>query len=126
MGKEMDPRRARSIGAGKEPIPDLGDWLRDRKQQRVARRRVAGMSHNGGCVHESHVLIVVQNLPVPLDRRVWLKCQALRAHGYTVSVICPKGPGDPARETLDGVHIYKYRPAPAASGLLGYLLEFVY
>jgi hypothetical protein len=43
-----------------------------------------------------------------------------------VSVICPKGPGDPGRETIDGVHINMYRPAPQASGLLGYLLEFVY
>ena len=74
----------------------------------------------------THVLIIVQNLPVPLDRRVWLECRALTARGYDVSVICPKGPGDPGRETIDGVRIYKYRPAPEASGLLGYLLEFVY
>jgi glycosyltransferase involved in cell wall biosynthesis len=74
----------------------------------------------------THVLIVVQNLPVPLDRRVWLECCALKARGYDVSVICPKGPGDPARETVEGVRLYKYRPAPAASGLFGYLLEFVY
>ncbi len=73
-----------------------------------------------------HVLIIVQNLPVPLDRRVWLECQALRDSGYAVSVICPKGPGDPRYEVLDGVHLYKYRPAPSASGALGYLVEFVY
>ncbi|KQX62908.1 glycosyltransferase family 4 protein [Angustibacter sp. Root456] len=72
------------------------------------------------------VLIVVQNLPVPLDRRVWLECQALVQAGYTVSVICPKGPGDPAREVLDDVHLYKYAPPPAASGALGYLWEFLY
>lgn len=73
-----------------------------------------------------HVLIIVQNLPVPLDRRVWLECQALRASGYAVSVICPKSPGDRRYEILDGVHLYKYRPAPPASGALGYLVEFVY
>lgn len=73
-----------------------------------------------------HILIVVQNLPVPLDRRVWLECQALRAAGYDVSVICPKGPGDPGRERIDGVRVHKYRPAPQASGALGYLVEFVY
>jgi glycosyltransferase involved in cell wall biosynthesis len=76
--------------------------------------------------NRAHVLIVVQNLPVPLDRRVWLECLALTANGYEVSVICPKGPGDPSRAVIDGVHIYKYRPAPAASGLAGYALEFVY
>ncbi len=72
------------------------------------------------------VLVIVQNLPVPLDRRVWLECQALMARGYRVSVICPKGPGDPARQTLDGVEIYKYAPAPEASGLVGYVREFGY
>jgi len=74
----------------------------------------------------TRVLIIVQNLPVPLDRRVWLECQALTAAGYQVSVICPKGPGDPARQLIDGVAIYKYRPAPEAQGLLGFAVEFVY
>ncbi|MDF1603435.1 glycosyltransferase family 4 protein [Nocardioides sp. YIM 152315] len=73
-----------------------------------------------------HVLVIVQNLPVPLDRRVWLECQALTAAGYEVSVICPRGPGDPSRSTIEGVHLYKYRPAPEAHGVLGYLVEFVY
>lgn len=71
------------------------------------------------------VLIVVQNLPVPMDRRVWMECLALRDAGYKVSVICPKGPFD-ARDDYDGVHVYRYRDAPAAGGALGYLLEFVY
>ncbi|PPK64525.1 glycosyltransferase family 4 protein [Actinokineospora auranticolor] len=73
-----------------------------------------------------HVLIIVQNLPVPLDRRVWLECKALRAAGYEVSVICPKGPGDPAYAVLDGVHLYKYAPPKQAEGLAGYAWEFVY
>ena len=73
-----------------------------------------------------HVLIIVQNLPVPLDRRVWLECQALLARGYSVSVICPKGPGDSARQRIDGVDIYKYKPAPEAEGLLGFVWEFAY
>lgn len=73
-----------------------------------------------------HVLIVVQNLPVPMDRRVWLECQALVSTGYAVSVICPKGPADAAYSVLDGVLLYKYRPPPDASGVAGYLFEFVY
>lgn len=73
-----------------------------------------------------HILVIVQNLPVPLDRRVWLECQALVANGYQVSVICPKGPGDPARQTIDGIQIYKYAPAPEAKGLLGFMIEFIY
>ncbi|HEX5404344.1 MAG TPA: glycosyltransferase family 4 protein [Pseudonocardiaceae bacterium] len=73
-----------------------------------------------------HVLIIVQNLPVPLDRRVWLECLALTASGYEVSVICPKGPGDPGYQELDGVHIYKYAPPRQADGFLGYAWEFAY
>ncbi|KDA04890.1 glycosyl transferase family 1 [Microbacterium sp. CH12i] len=73
-----------------------------------------------------HILIIVQNLPVPLDRRVWLECQALIARGYRVSVICPKGPGDPAFQRIDGVDIFKYKPAPEAEGLFGFAWEFAY
>jgi glycosyltransferase involved in cell wall biosynthesis len=72
------------------------------------------------------VLIVVQNLPVPLDRRVWLECQALTAAGYEVSVICPKGPGDPKYQVVDGVHLYKYAPPRQADGFVGYAWEFLY
>lgn len=73
-----------------------------------------------------HILIIVQNLPVPLDRRVWLECQALIARGYRVSVICPKGPGDPSRQHIDGVDIYKYKPAMDTKGLLSFVWEFTY
>lgn len=75
---------------------------------------------------QPRVLIIVQNLPVPLDRRVWLECRALTAAGYRVTVICPQGPGDPTRQLIDGVAIYKYRPAPEARGVLGFVTEFVY
>jgi glycosyltransferase involved in cell wall biosynthesis len=77
-------------------------------------------------VRGPHVLIIVQNLPVPLDRRVWLECQALTGAGYEVSVICPKGPGDPGYQELDGVHIYKYAPPRQADGFVGYAWEFAY
>jgi glycosyltransferase involved in cell wall biosynthesis len=77
-------------------------------------------------IRRARILIIVQNLPVPLDRRVWLECQALTAAGYQVSVICPKGPGDPRYHVVDGVHLYKYAPPLAACGAVGYLFEFVY
>lgn len=73
----------------------------------------------------NHVLVIVQNLPVPLDRRVWLECKALRDAGYRVTVICPQGPGDPRSETIEGITLLKYRPAPQAAGLVGYGREFV-
>jgi glycosyltransferase involved in cell wall biosynthesis len=72
------------------------------------------------------VLVIVQNLPVPFDRRVWLECQALAAAGYGVAVICPKGDGDPAYEELAGVHLHKYRAPPAGRGFVGFAFEFAY
>jgi glycosyltransferase involved in cell wall biosynthesis len=73
-----------------------------------------------------HVVVVVQNMTVPLDRRVWLECQTLVAAGLRVSVVCPKGPGDPSHAELDGVRLHKYRPAPAPRGPLGYAVEFAW
>jgi len=55
-----------------------------------------------------------------------MECQALVAAGYGVSVICPKGPGDPSIEELDGVRIHKYAPPPPAQGAAGYAWEFAY
>ena len=71
-------------------------------------------------------LIIVQNLPVPFDSRVWAECRSLTEAGYAVSVICPKAPGDPAFERLEGVALYKYPPPPVPTGTLGFLYEFVY
>lgn len=68
----------------------------------------------------------MQNLPIQVDRRVQLEFHELLARGYRVSLICPKGPGDPAREDYDGARILKYAPAPPASGLAGYVWEFAY
>ncbi len=72
------------------------------------------------------VLIIVQNLPVPFDRRVWMECRALVAAGFGVSVICPKGPGDPWHHVVEGVRIYKYPGPPRARGAVGFAFEFVY
>jgi hypothetical protein len=62
------------------------------------------------------ILIIVQNLPVPFDRRVWLECRTLTRAGYQVAVVCPKGPGDPSYQVIDGVQIYKYRPYSPGGG----------
>ena len=72
------------------------------------------------------VLIIVQNLPVPFDRRVWLECQALVSAGYDVSVVCPKGKGDPSYEIVDTVRLYKYRPYAPGGSKLGFITEYVY
>ncbi|WP_103336410.1 glycosyltransferase family 4 protein [Pseudotabrizicola formosa] len=74
------------------------------------------------------VLIVVENLPVPLDRRVWLEATSLTEAGYQVSVICPMGRGwTKAREEIDGVQIYRYpEPVEAHSGAVAYAKEYLH
>jgi glycosyltransferase involved in cell wall biosynthesis len=72
------------------------------------------------------VLIIVQNLPVPFDRRVWLECQALVAAGYDVSVVCPKGKGDPSYEVVDTVRLYKYQPYAPGGSKLSFVTEYLY
>jgi asparagine synthase (glutamine-hydrolysing) len=72
------------------------------------------------------VCIVVQNLPVPFDRRVWLECRALVDAGYEVSVVCPRGKGDPAHHVIDGVHLFKYRAFPPVTRQVMFLAEYAY
>ncbi|MGA2982824.1 MAG: glycosyltransferase family 4 protein [Terriglobia bacterium] len=70
------------------------------------------------------VLIIVENLPVPIDRRVWQEARTLRDAGYRVSIICPKGSGfQKSRESLEGIEIYRHW-LWEASGPVGYLLEY--
>ena len=75
-----------------------------------------------------HILILVENLSVPFDRRVWHECTTLVSAGYEVSVICPRGKRhdrEPYAE-LEGVHIYRYPAPPRASSLAGYVREYPY
>ncbi len=71
------------------------------------------------------VLILVENLPVPFDRRVWQEACALRDAGYQVSVICPKGVGyDQSYEVIDDVHIHRYHLPVEGASAFGYLREY--
>lgn len=71
------------------------------------------------------VLIIVENLPVPLDRRVWQESCALRDAGYEVVVICPKMRGyTQAEETLDGIQIYRHWISQEAGGFIGFFSEY--
>ncbi len=71
------------------------------------------------------VLIIVENLTVPLDRRVWQEARSLRDAGYTVSVICPTGgPYTASYEELEGIHVFRHPLPIEADGAAGYLLEY--
>jgi glycosyltransferase involved in cell wall biosynthesis len=73
-----------------------------------------------------HILVLVENLSVPFDRRVWHECTTLVAAGYEVSVICPRGRRHDREpfEARGGVRIHRYPPPPSAGGLWGYPREY--
>ena len=74
------------------------------------------------------ILMIVQNLPVPFDRRVWQEATSLQRAGFGVSVVCPKKKMyTKSYEQLQGVDIYRYPLLfEANKGALAYFGEFAY
>lgn len=73
----------------------------------------------------TRVLILVENLSVPFDRRVWMEATTLKKAGYHVSVISPQGNGfDRKYETIEDIHIYRHPLPPEESSVIGYLREY--
>jgi glycosyltransferase involved in cell wall biosynthesis len=71
------------------------------------------------------VLILVENLPSPFDRRVWQEACTLRDAGYVVSIICPTGTGCEKKfEAIEGIHLYRFNLPVEASGVAGYAVEY--
>ncbi|HET9861974.1 MAG TPA: glycosyltransferase family 4 protein [Steroidobacteraceae bacterium] len=76
-------------------------------------------------VRGRRVLIIVENLPCPFDRRVMQEARTLAASGYQVSIICPKAPGyEKSFERIDGIDIHRHPLPREADGALGYALEY--
>jgi glycosyltransferase involved in cell wall biosynthesis len=73
------------------------------------------------------ILIIVENLPVPFDMRVWKEAISLREAGYVVTVLSPRGKGYEQRhEVLDGIHVYRH-PLPAeGNSPAGYVREYAF
>jgi glycosyltransferase involved in cell wall biosynthesis len=73
------------------------------------------------------ILMLVENLPVPADSRVWAEATTLRDQGFQVSVICPKGSSQ-YRESyicIDNIHIYRYQLPTAVNKFASYIGEYV-
>lgn len=72
------------------------------------------------------IAILVQNLPVPFDRRVWQEAKALRNAGADVSVICPSDKAHPVGEfDLEDISVFRYKAPREANGIFGYLNEYL-
>ena len=73
------------------------------------------------------ILIIVENLPVPFDTRVWQEATTLVKNGYTVSVVCPTGKGfEAVKEVLEGVHVYRYDHPKEGNGVFSYYQEYLW
>ncbi len=71
-------------------------------------------------------LVVVEDLPVPFDRRVWTEAKTLRDAGWAVTVISPRGEGGAGRwhERLDGIEVFRYPLPTTAAGFVSHLAEY--
>jgi glycosyltransferase involved in cell wall biosynthesis len=72
-----------------------------------------------------HILIIVENLPLPFDRRVWQEANTLKDNGAKISIICPKMKGyDKSYECINDIEIYRHPLPIEGKGVIGYLLEY--
>jgi len=87
---------------------------------------VSAFASDNGQQGRPRVLIIVQNLAVPFDRRVWLECGSLVAAGYDVTVVCPRDADTTAYQVIDGVQIYTYPPYAPGGSAAGFVAEYAY
>ena len=74
---------------------------------------------------ERRALIIVEDLPVPFDRRVWTEAKTLRDAGWRVTVISPKGDGAGRwHERIDGIEVFRYPLPTTAAGFASHVLEY--
>jgi glycosyltransferase involved in cell wall biosynthesis len=72
------------------------------------------------------ILMLIENLSFPMDRRMRQEAVALRDAGYQISVICPRGEHQDLSgyEDYEGIHVYRYPLYWQGSGGLGYIVEY--
>ena len=74
---------------------------------------------------QRRALILVENLPVPFDRRVWAEAKTLRDAGWSVTVVSPKG--EQARrwhERVEGIEVFRYPLPLAGPGFTTHVAEY--
>lgn len=74
-----------------------------------------------------NVLIFVENLAVPFDRRVWMEANTLQSDGYQVHIICPRSKQHSRfKEEIFGIRIYRYPQFIEGRGSFGTLFEYAW
>jgi glycosyltransferase involved in cell wall biosynthesis len=94
----------------------------DTERLKVARDRLSRIASQD---RPPHVVIIIENMTVPPDRRVWQQACSLRDEGWRVSVISPQvGSFRTPRETLEGIEIYRHPLMIEARNIAGYAVEY--
>lgn len=70
-------------------------------------------------------LILVQNLPVPFDRRVWQEATTLQNAGWDINIICPSNDKFPQGDfEIEGITVHRFKAVVEANTPFGYLREY--
>ena len=77
-------------------------------------------------VKRGRILMLLENNSYPGDTRVRREALALVDAGFSVVIIAPRDPGQPRRETVQGVRVYRYPPPRERDSFLGFAWEFSY
>jgi glycosyltransferase involved in cell wall biosynthesis len=104
----------------------LGNLPRSSERDPPAHRRSYNRPMGSPRFDGRNVLMLVENLSVPFDRRVWQEAQALRDAGFRVVVVCPRGiERDRATfELVEEIEIHRFASPQGSGGAVGYVLEY--
>jgi glycosyltransferase involved in cell wall biosynthesis len=70
------------------------------------------------------VAMLLENNTYPHDVRVRSEAESLVRGGHAVTVIAPRGPGQPARERVAGVEVRRFRLPETPASTLGFVVEY--
>lgn len=77
-------------------------------------------------VAQKHILFIVENSTVPMDKRVWREAVTLKKKGYQISVICPqKGAFIKKCEVITGINIFRHPMPHEANDKYGFIFEYL-
>ncbi len=71
------------------------------------------------------ILVIVENLPLPEDRKVWREIKALKEAGFHVSAISPASSPFSWWNIAEGVKIYHYPRLLYTKSKFSYLFEYI-